>query len=926
MKKIVLGILKYGSISTIVLAALLFLLPIIFPSFVSDKIKKWTNQTITGELNFTKSRLSFFNHFPSLTLTLYNVNLKGSAPYKKDTLLAANEVALGVNLLSIFSSSLKIDEIYVTNGIINILVNEQGYPNYNIYKSANNTNTKKDNDTTSAALKLERIEIENCELVYNDLSVPIVLHAQSLNYIGKGDLSNEIFDLASTLTMQDFDLSYSKGEYLKNKYINAKLITRINTNSLELDFQKNDLVINQLPLQLQGKFSFLKNGYHFEMAGATPLTAFKHLFTALPPAYTEWVNKNTVEGLVQLSTNMKGDFIASENKVPDFELNLKIENGKIKTAFVPEPMQDIQLNTKIILPKLNIDSVRVSAPILKAKLGTDFIDGAVFIENLVNPLIKADVKLLSNLEKLTQFFALDSIWGVQLKGNLQINTAVNGTMHYAKNKLPISNTTVKWQNGFIKTKYYSSPIQNIDLNASLQNTSNGIKDFVLNINPMHFMFEQQPFTLVANLKNLQSLLYKVNAKGTINVGKLYKLFAVEGVNVNGLVKVNMQLQGSQKAALKKQYHLLKNTGTASIKSIQFTTPYYPHPFVIKQGKFHVKNDALIADNLLLTYLQNALQITGSFTNIINFIVKDNAALQGNINVSSNQLNLSDFIIEQVSTSSNTNTNNNVANTVIQVPQNLQLTTNVVVNTLKYNGIHLQNFNAKAAINKQQLSVPNASFNFLNEPVAMQLFYKPLSAKKASFGYTVNTGKLDIENAYKQITLLQAVATSLAKVKGTVQLNYTLSGLLNNEMQPILPTIKGKGALTLSNIKVYGFKLFNAISKATNKTDIANPDLSKRDIIIKSTIQNNIINIERIKLRVAGFRPRFEGQISLDGKLNLKARLGLPPFGIIGIPLSVTGTQDKPIVKLKRNKHKELEETKPDEEDTLEAEEAAKAQQ
>lgn len=260
MKKNVLGILKYGSISTIVLVALLFLLPILFPSFVSDKIKKWTNQTITGELNFTKSRLSFFNHFPSLTLTLYNVDLKGSAPYKTDTLLAANEVALGVNLLSIFSSSLKIDEIYVTNGKINVLVNEQGYPNYNIYKSANNTNTKKDNDTTSAALKLERIEIENCELVYNDLSVPIVLHAQSLNYIGKGDLSNEIFDLVSTITMQDFDLSYSKGEYLKNKYINAKLITRINTNSLELDFQKNDLVINQLPLQLQGKFSFLKNG------------------------------------------------------------------------------------------------------------------------------------------------------------------------------------------------------------------------------------------------------------------------------------------------------------------------------------------------------------------------------------------------------------------------------------------------------------------------------------------------------------------------------------------------------------------------------------------------------------------------------------------------------------------------------------------
>lgn len=69
-----------------------------------------------------------------------------------------------------------------------------------------------------------------------------------------------------------------------------------------------------------------------------------------------------------------------------------------------------------------------------------------------------------------------------------------------------------------------------------------------------------------------------------------------------------------------------------------------------------------------------------------------------------------------------------------------------------------------------------------------------------------------------------------------------------------------------------------------------------------------MTIERTKMKIAGFRPRFEGEISLDGRLNLKGRLGLPPFGLIGIPLSVTGTQEKPVVKLKRNKDGKLEET------------------
>ncbi|MNY68438.1 hypothetical protein D3C86_2062020 [compost metagenome] len=88
--------------------------------------------------------------------------------------------------------------------------------------------------------------------------------------------------------------------------------------------------------------------------------------------------------------------------------------------------------------------------------------------------------------------------------------------------------------------------------------------------------------------------------------------------------------------------------------------------------------------------------------------------------------------------------------------------------------------------------------------------------------------------------------------------------------------------------------------------MSNPDVS--EVQIKTNIANNIINIERFKMRVAGFRPRFEGQVSFDGRLNMSGRLGLPPFGIFGIPLSITGSQDNPKIALKRNKEGKLEET------------------
>ena len=152
-----------------------------------------------------------------------------------------------------------------------------------------------------------------------------------------------------------------------------------------------------------------------------------------------------------------------------------------------------------------------------------------------------------------------------------------------------------------------------------------------------------------------------------------------------------------------------------------------------------------------------------------------------------------------------------------------------------------------------------------------------------------------------------MASSAAHVQGIVSLDYKLNGKLNGDMRPIYPSIKGGGVLSVKKVKLYGFKLFSAVGKQTGHDSLAKGDVSKVDI--KSTIANNIMTIERTKMRMAGFRPRFEGQVSLDGKLNLQFRLGLPPFGIFGIPMIITGTQENPKIKMgKAKKEDELKET------------------
>jgi AsmA protein len=128
------------------------------------------------------------------------------------------------------------------------------------------------------------------------------------------------------------------------------------------------------------------------------------------------------------------------------------------------------------------------------------------------------------------------------------------------------------------------------------------------------------------------------------------------------------------------------------------------------------------------------------------------------------------------------------------------------------------------------------------------------------------------------------------------------------MYPILPSLTGGGILSVKKVKMKGFKLLNAVSSKTGKESVKDPDVSK--VKIKSTIKNNVINFERFKIKMAGFRLRLEGQSSFDGRLKMRMRLGLPPLGIIGIPINVSGTQENPRIKLGKG----TDETLPEAED------------
>ena len=1027
LKKMILRPLKITGIIIGSLLLLMLLIPYLFPQAVNRKIDQWANENINGNISFSGTGLSFFKKFPSLTLTLYNVTVKGSAPFDQDTLIAAKEISLGIDLSSVLKSKITINKVLLSNAFINIQVDSAGHANYNIYKHHSETTTTP-TDTSGASLGINKIIVENCKLIYNDQSIPITINARGFNYTGSGDLSKDIFLLNTHTDIQSLDFYYGPVPYIVAKKINADLITEVNTRSLAFVFQKNDLYINQLPVQFNGSFGFLKDGYDMDFHIESKENDLDEIVSALPAEYQKLFDKTDINGNGDIQIALTGKYVVKDSLMPDLVMNVKVRNGYVDNNKSPAPVRNLYVDMNARLPRLDMDSLAInvdslyfnlgngyfgssfklkgtSSPYIFARVSSEidlekwdralglkpfhmkgvyslhlladgvyaksivhsglrktdtiissipkfslrssfrkgylkytalpeavndisfnltagcldhdykhaslsidslhatalnnYIKGYCRVENMANFPVDALLQAHVHLADIKQFIPLPA--GFALAGDLNANVQVKGTYVPAKKQYPVLTASIDLKDGTVQTKYYPHPIEQIQVNSTISDQTGSMKGLNVSIKPISFTFEDEPFLLKAELHDFSDLAYKVHMKGVLNLGNIYQVFAIKGYNVSGTIAADLHLKGKQSDIDAGRYDQLSNHGVFRMNNVSCTTELYPRPFLISHGALSFDQDKIKLDTLAVSYGRSSFVLNGAVSNVINYALKPGAGLKGNMNLSSDMLNVNDFMVFSDTTkAATTSTTATSPAGVVMIPGNLDLAFTANIKNVVYNDIVIKNAKGNMTISKDTLRLKETGFDIIGAPVSMDATYTAVNTKNAYFDYHINAQDFDINKAYRNIKLFHDIVSSAQHAKGLVSLDYQLSGRLDEHMAPVYTSLKGGGTLSAKKIGMYGMKLFNAMGKAAGQDSLGgNSEVSR--VAIKSTIANNLLTIERTKMRISGFRVRFEGQVSFSKAIDMKMRIGLPPMGLIGIPLAITGTEDNPKIEMSKGK-------------------------
>jgi len=899
-KKLALKTLKWVGIFVASILFLMFIIPLLFPGTISEQVKIFANKRLAGKLDYRRTRLTFFRHFPSLTVSVDDLLLLGSKPFQQDTLLSAKEVAAGINLKNlIFDGEVKIDEIYVNDAYANVVVNSKGQANYNVYVSTPSKNPK---DTTEkgTSIKLDLIKFRNWHIRYNDRPARILVDAKGLNYTGQGGLSEDIFDLKTDLEIDQLDFNMNRIWYAQQKYLHADLITRINTDALTFVLRKNELKINDLPLKFTGSVSILKDGYDLDIKAASEKTTIRDMISVLPPQYLDWAKDTKLEGKSDLFFSLKGQFSEPRNVKPRFTARLLVKDGIISSTKAPVPMNNLNVDLNIDFPSLDPEQLGIDLKKLSFDLGPkNNFRAVVKTRGLSQMNVNADIKGAVNLQTLDEALGLKDL---EIRGLMNADVKANGVFSMDKKLFPKTNGYIDLKNGWLKTTSYPNPIKNINLTANIKNTDGTFSSLGVKLDPFKFDFEGNPVFVTADLQNFEDLLYKVRAKGVLNIGRIYQVFARKGLDVSGLITADLSLNGRQSYATTGQYSKLDNKGTLIVKNIKANTEYLPKPFYLKEGSFEFENEKMWFRKFYATYGKSDFSLNGHLLNTINYFIERKGTLHGNFVMHSNYILVDEFMALKSGDNNDKSieveyakAENPKSSGVVIVPKNLDVSLQANAKKVAFKGLDIDQLQGAAAIKNGQIYLKNTTFDIAGSRMNIDARYKDESPVTANFDVAVKVKDFNVQRAYKEIDMVRELATSAKDVSGIVSLDYKLKGDFDANMNPIYPSLEGGGVVNLRDVAVKNIKMLSVIGDNVGADAFNNPDM--KGVNIETHIKDNLIHIEEFTFKVSVLRPTISGTTSFNGLLDILVKIGLPPAGWIGVPVVVTGTQEKPKIKI-----------------------------
>ena len=415
---------KIISISIGIIILLMLLLPILFKGKIKDQIQGEINSNLNASVSFGKIGLSFFSHFPDLTLRVKDLIIVGTDEFRQDTLAGIPALSLTINLRSVIrGSEYEVKRIHLDSPRILLKVSKDGKVNWDIVKPSETADSTV--SPSNFKVQLKKIMITDADFIYDDAEIPMYFEVNELSGELSGDMTADITNLDIDAMANAVTAEYDGIRYLSA--VKAQLVTNLSSDLAKWVFTFKDasLMLNDLHLFAGGYFAMPEDGYDMDISFSAKENTFRSFLSLVPAIFSKEFGSVKTEGTLQFNGFVKGK--CTDIQMPSFGLNLKVNDGMFNYPSLPGSVSDIKIDASVTNPDGNADHTVIDVPVFYLKMMQNPVDASFTLKTPISdPEINGKIKATINLADISRIYPLGAktVLGglinadIQLKGQL----------------------------------------------------------------------------------------------------------------------------------------------------------------------------------------------------------------------------------------------------------------------------------------------------------------------------------------------------------------------------------------------------------------------------------------------------------------------------------------------------------------------------
>jgi hypothetical protein len=217
---------------------------------------------------------------------------------------------------------------------------------------------------------------------------------------------------------------------------------------------------------------------------------------------------------------------------------------------------------------------------------------------------------------------------------------------------------------------------------------------------------------------------------------------------------------------------------------------------------------------------------------------------------------------------------------------------VVAAEVLYDNLVLKDIKGNIALKEGVLSFRDASMRTLGGQITMNGTYDPSDLTAPKFDFSLNLANLSIPQAFESFNTVKAFAPIAQHLTGNFNTNINFSGILGQDMMPLLSSLDGKGLLKVTEAALQNSTLVQGITSLTRLSD--SNTLQLRNLNIPIEINNGVMDVRPFDVRLWDYQANIQGSAGFDGSINYLINMQVPAgkFGAQANTLlaTISGTQ------------------------------------